>query len=122
MNGMRRERQGRRPARWCAQLWQQALSHALGLLFLAMSLTLLALLLMSCGSQSTPPARVVKLLPPPVLLLDCGRPDVDLSTNATVIDSLLACHAQIVECNADRKGLREWAKTPTTPRLPTTGQ
>jgi len=41
-------------------------------------------------------------------MLDCPRPSVDLSTNATVIDSLLAAHARIVSCNLDRQAAREY--------------
>ena len=48
--------------------------------------------------------------PPAVMMLDCPRPSVDLSTNATVIDSLIAAHARIVECNLDRKAAREYVE------------
>ena len=45
------------------------------------------------------------------MMRDCPRPEVDLSTNAAVIDSLLAAHARIVECNIDRKAAREYVET-----------
>lgn len=48
------------------------------------------------------------LSPPAVLMRDCARPDVDLSTNATVIDSLLACHGRVVECNLERQAARAY--------------
>lgn len=67
---------------------------------------LLSMLLAGCAAQPTPAVRVVTLSPPAVLMRDCARPDVDLGTNATVIDSLLACHARVVSCNVDRAGLR----------------
>ena len=46
-----------------------------------------------------------------MMMMDCPRPEVDLSTNATVIDSLLAAHARIVECNLDRKAAREYVES-----------
>ena len=52
--------------------------------------------------------RTVVLSPPAEMMRDCERPDVDLSTNATVIDSLLAAHARIAECNLDRQAAREY--------------
>ena len=39
---------------------------------------------------------------------DCPRPDVDLSTNSAITDSLIAAHARIVECNLDRQAAREY--------------
>jgi len=74
-------------------------------------LPLLPLALMSCTSQPVPPrTQVVVIEPPVVMMMDCQRPSVDLSTNATVIDSLLAAHARIVECNIDRKAAREYVE------------
>lgn len=43
-------------------------------------------------------------------MMDCPRPEVDLSTNAAVIDSLLAAHARIVSCNLDRQAAREYVE------------
>ena len=110
MSATKPGRPPRKSEPWSAPLWEQALIPASRLLSLTMLLVLLALLLMSCGSPAPRPVKVVTLHPPPVLLLDCQRPDVDLTTNATVIDSLLACHAQIVECNKSAAGLREWSE------------
>lgn len=73
-------------------------------------LLLLPLPLMSCTSQP-PQTRTVVIEPPAVMMMDCPRPEVDLSTNATVIDSLLAAHARIVECNLDRKAAREYVES-----------
>lgn len=46
--------------------------------------------------------------PPTAMLADCPRPAADLSTNAAITDSLLACHARIVECNLERQAAREY--------------
>lgn len=109
MSEMSREKKARRSAPWSAPLWQQVMMPVSRLLCLAMLLALFSLLLIACGSPAPQPVRVVKQYPPPVLLLDCQRPETDLSTNAAVLDSLLACHAQIVECNRNPAGLREWS-------------
>lgn len=109
MSEMPHEKMGKRSAPWSAPLWQQVMMPASRLLCLTMLLGLLSLLLIACGSPVPQPVRVVKQYPPPVLLLDCQRPETDLSTNAAVLDSLLACHAQIVECNRNPAALREWA-------------
>lgn len=109
MNETRRWQKARRCGPWSAPLWAQVLSPVCGRLSRMMSPALLSLLLMSCGSPAPQPVRVVKQRPPPVLLLDCQRPEADLSTNATVIDSLLACNARVVECNLNQAALREWA-------------
>jgi len=72
-------------------------------------LPLLPLALMSCGSQPIPPrTQVVVIEPPAVMMMDCPRPDVDLSTNSAITDSLIAAHARIVECNLDRQAAREY--------------
>ena len=42
------------------------------------------------------------------MMRDCERPDVDLSTNSAITDSLIAAHARIVECNLDRQEAREY--------------
>lgn len=110
MSEMSRDERGRKSAPNWAPLWQQVMMPASRLLCLTMLLALLSLLLMSCGSPAPQPVRVVKQVPPPVLLLDCQRPETDLSTNAAVLDSLLACHARIVECNRNPAALREWAQ------------
>ena len=110
MNAMRRGNKVNESGPWFAPLWQQVLIPVSRLLCLTMLLGLLALLLMSCGTPAPLPVRVVKQHPPPVLLLDCPRPEADLSTNATVIDSVLACNARIVECNRNQAALREWTQ------------
>ena len=75
-------------------------------------LLLLPQALMSCTSQPVPPrTQVVVIEPPAAMMRDCPRPEVDLSTNAAVIDSLLAAHARIVECNLDRKAAREYVES-----------
>lgn len=48
------------------------------------------------------------LSPPAEMMRDCPRPDVDLSTNSAITDSLIAAHARIVECNLDRQAAREY--------------
>ena len=108
MSEMPRDERGKRSAPWSAPLWQQVMMPVSRLLFLAMLLALFSLLLIACGSPVPQPVRVVKQVPHPVLLLDCQRPETDLSTNAAVLDSLLACHAQIVECNRNPAALRAW--------------
>lgn len=109
MRATQRWKKAKRSAPWSAPWWAQVLSPVLGRLSLTMLLAPLALPLMSCGSPAPQPVRVVTLRPPPVLLLDCQRPEADLSTNATVIDSLLACNARIVECNLNQAALRQLA-------------
>jgi len=109
MSEMLRDERGEKSAMRSTPLWQQVLMPVSRLLCLAMLLALLSPLLMGCGSPAPRPVRVVKQVPPPVLMLDCQRPEADLSTNAAVLDSLLACHAQIVECNRNPAALREWA-------------
>lgn len=72
---------------------------------------LLSLLLAACSAQPAPPrTQVVVIEPPAVMMMDCPRPSVDQSTNATVIDSLLAAHARIVSCNLDRQAAREYVE------------
>lgn len=52
--------------------------------------------------------RTVVLSPPAEMMRDCERPDVDLSTNSAITDSLLSCHARIVECNVERQSARQY--------------
>lgn len=95
----------------CKSLWMKAVMPVSRLLCLLMLLGLLALLLTACGSQPAPPrTQVVIIEPPAVMMMDCQRPSVDLSNNAAVIDSLIAAHARIVECNLDRKAAREYVE------------
>ena len=115
MSGTKRLKRPARSELSCAPLWQKVLMPVSRLLCLTMLLGLLSLLLIACGSPVPQPVRVVKQYPPPVLLLDCQRPETDLSTNAAVLDSLLACHAQIVECNRNPAALREWAQDKEKP-------
>lgn len=52
--------------------------------------------------------------PPAEMMRDCERPDVDLSTNSAITDSLIAAHARIVECNLDRQAAREYIEAAKT--------
>lgn len=52
--------------------------------------------------------RTVVLSPPAAMMADCQRPPVDLSTNSAITDSLLACHATLVECNLSKRAAREY--------------
>lgn len=66
----------------------------------------LALGLAACGAQPVTITRTVVLSPPAEMMADCPRPDVDLSTNSAITDSLLACHAAVVECGATKRAAR----------------
>ena len=70
-------------------------------------LLVLPLLLIACGSQP-PTTRIVVIEPPEAIMLDCPRPGSDLSTNQAITDSLIACHARIVDCNLSRQSAREY--------------
>ena len=52
--------------------------------------------------------------PPAEMMRDCERPDVDLSTNAAITDSLLSCHARVVECNLSKQAAREYVEAAKT--------
>ena len=41
-------------------------------------------------------------------MADCGRPDVDLSKNSAITDSLLSCHDEIVRCNLTNQAARKY--------------
>ena len=72
-------------------------------------LMLLALGLPACGSQRTVEVtRTVVLSPPAEMMADCQRPDVDLTTNSAITDSLLAAHAALVSCNATKRAARAY--------------
>lgn len=70
-------------------------------------LLLLPLALTACTTQPVIRTTVV-LSPPAEMLRDCPRPDVDLSINSALADSLIAAHARIAECNLDRQAAREY--------------
>lgn len=68
---------------------------------------LMALLLAGC---STPPARVLRDLPPQDLLQDCEEPTSPLQTNRHLAEHILALRTALRLCNNDKAALREWAK------------
>ena len=48
------------------------------------------------------------LSPPAETMADCARPDVDLSRNSAITDSLLAAHAALIQCNATKRAARAY--------------
>jgi hypothetical protein len=66
------------------------------------------LLMASCASVT--PANPV-YLPPDVLMQECPEPALDASTNGGLIRGLLDLRQALAGCNADKRGLREWANT-----------
>ncbi len=48
------------------------------------------------------------LSPPAETMADCMRPDVDLSRNSAITDSLLAAHAALIQCSATKRAARAY--------------
>ena len=72
-------------------------------------LMLLALGLTACGNQRTVEVtRTVVLSPPAETMADCPRPDVDLSRNSAITDSLTAAHAALVDCTITKQRARAY--------------
>lgn len=64
--------------------------------------------LTACGAQPVEVTRTVVLSPPAETMADCQRPDVDLSRNSAITDSLLAAHAALIQCNATKRAARAY--------------
>ena len=72
-------------------------------------LMLLALGLTACGNQrAVGVTRTVVLSPPAETMADCQRPDVDLSRNSAITDSLTAAHAALVDCTITKQRARAY--------------
>lgn len=75
-----------------------------------LTLIILALLLTACASDPVVITRTVYQYPPKLLIQPTEQPDYTGSTWGDLARYSVKLQARLMECNADKRALREWAQ------------